>query len=119
MAIALGLAVAAWAIPQLLQSFGSEGPTDGGVYREAGGGEMLDLDPLGREHAARDPNLTPLLFRGLVQVAPGGEIHPDLAENWLISRDGLVYTFLLRQGLRWDDGQPLTASDVVFSVRRA
>ena len=44
---------------------------------------------------------------------------PDLAESWFVSRDGLVYTFLLRQGLRWDDGQPLTARDVVFSAGRA
>jgi peptide/nickel transport system substrate-binding protein len=43
---------------------------------------------------------------------------PDLATNWEVAPDGLTWTFLLRQGVRWHDGQPLTADDVKFTFDR-
>lgn len=43
-------------------------------------------------------------------------IQPGLAESWVASDDGLTYTYTLREGLRWSDGEPLTADDVVFTV---
>jgi peptide/nickel transport system substrate-binding protein len=42
---------------------------------------------------------------------------PDLAKSWTISDDGLLIEFHLRRGLRWSDGQPITADDVVFTYR--
>jgi peptide/nickel transport system substrate-binding protein len=45
------------------------------------------------------------------------EIMPSLAESWEISPDKLRFTFQLREGLKWSDGQPLTADDVVFSYQ--
>lgn len=44
-----------------------------------------------------------------------GELEPELAESWTISEDKLKYVFNLREELKWSDGQPLTADDVVFS----
>jgi len=56
------------------------------------------------------------LFEGLTeQNAITSKIEPALAEKWEISKDGKSYTFTLRQGLQWSDGQPLTADDVVFT----
>jgi peptide/nickel transport system substrate-binding protein len=43
------------------------------------------------------------------------ELVPALAESWDVSEDGTVYTFHLREGVRWHDGEPLTADDVVFT----
>lgn len=43
-------------------------------------------------------------------------IIPGLAESWEGSDDGLTYTYTLREGLKWSDGEPLTADDVVFTV---
>ncbi|KAF3888815.1 MULTISPECIES: ABC transporter substrate-binding protein [Nostocales] len=43
------------------------------------------------------------------------KIEPAIAESWEISQDKLRYTFTLREGLKWSDGEPLTADDVVFS----
>src|SRR5262245_46685225 len=53
----------------------------------------------------------------LVQVDPvhWDKVIPDLAKSWTISEDGLTYTFSLREGLKFNDGAPLTAEDVVAS----
>lgn len=59
------------------------------------------------------------IFDGLVRLDPGLNVMPALAETWTISRDGLSYTFRLREGVRFHDGSPLTAQDVVFTFRRA
>lgn len=58
------------------------------------------------------------IFDGLVALDPGLNIVPALADTWTISRDGRIYTFHLREGVRFHDGTPLTADDVVFSVKR-
>ncbi|MBM2822823.1 MAG: bac 5 protein [Thermoleophilia bacterium] len=43
---------------------------------------------------------------------------PGLAESWEASNDGKTYTYTLRDGLKWSDGEPLTAADVVFNIER-
>lgn len=48
----------------------------------------------------------------------GTAVEPDLAESWDISDDGLVYTFHLREGIKFSDGTPVKASDVKFSLER-
>ena len=47
-----------------------------------------------------------------------GEIRGDGAEDWEVSDDGLVYTFHLRDGLKWSDGEDLTAEDYVYGIQR-
>ncbi|HSJ93941.1 MAG TPA: ABC transporter substrate-binding protein [Gaiellaceae bacterium] len=47
------------------------------------------------------------------------ETIPGLAESWDGSEDGLTWTYTLREGLLWSDGEPLTADDVVFTINRA
>lgn len=58
------------------------------------------------------------LFDRLVEQWPERTIVPSLADRWDISDDGLRYVFHLRQGLRWSDGEPLTAHDVEFGIKR-
>ncbi|WP_390625447.1 ABC transporter substrate-binding protein [Nostoc linckia] len=68
--------------------------------------------PLSQE----SPNVFPLIYEGLTTENPiTGKIEPSLAESWEISDDKLRFVFTLRQGLKWSDGQPLTADDVVFT----
>lgn len=55
-------------------------------------------------------------MNGLVTYNPITEEHiPELAKKWEIGEDNKTYTFHLRRGLRWSDGEPLTADDVIFT----
>ena len=58
------------------------------------------------------------LFDRLVEQWPERTIVPSLAERWEIADDGLRYVFHLRPGLTWSDGQPLTAHDVEYGIKR-
>jgi ABC-type transport system substrate-binding protein len=58
------------------------------------------------------------IFDGLVALDAGLHIVPALAKTWTISRDGLDYTFRLREGVTFQDGTPLSAEDVAYTVRR-
>jgi ABC-type oligopeptide transport system substrate-binding subunit/class 3 adenylate cyclase len=58
------------------------------------------------------------LFDRLVEAWPERTMVPSLAERWEIADDGLTYVFHLREGLRWSDGEPLTAHDVEFGIKR-
>jgi peptide/nickel transport system substrate-binding protein len=54
----------------------------------------------------------------LVKAMPGQPMAPSLAESWTVSRDGLVYEFVLRKGVRFHNGEPVTAEDAKFSFER-
>jgi oligopeptide transport system substrate-binding protein len=93
------------------------GLRDGVLYR-GNSTEPESLDP----HLVRGAvewTLVGSLFEGL--VTPDQETlepRPGVAERWEVSPDGLRYTFHLRPGLKWSDGQPLTAADFLYSARR-
>lgn len=58
------------------------------------------------------------VFEGLFRIVDGTEVELGQAENYEVSEDGLVYTFTLRNGLVWSDGNPITANDYVYSYQR-
>ncbi len=58
------------------------------------------------------------LYESLLFIDENGIEHPSLATDYSISDDGLVYTFNLRQGVKFHNGEELKASDVVFSIER-
>src|SRR5258705_1532864 len=58
------------------------------------------------------------LHDAMVKPLPGKSMAPSLAESWSMSPDGLVYEFVLRKGLRFHNGDPVTAEDVKFSFER-
>lgn len=57
-------------------------------------------------------------IEGLVAEDANADAIPGQAETWEISEDGLVYTFHLREGIQWSDGEPVKASDFVFAFQR-
>lgn len=58
------------------------------------------------------------LYDSLVMPNPDGSVRPSLAKSWKISEDNLTYTFELEQGVKFHNGDELTAEDVVFSLER-
>ncbi len=58
------------------------------------------------------------IFQGLLQFSPTLEPMPELARSWTISPDGKVYTFALQPNVKFHDGTPMTAEDVIFSVTK-
>ncbi len=91
-------------------------PAEGGIYREGVAGSPKYINPLRCDVTEIDYDLCTLLFRGLTTIGKDGRPVPDLAESWAISTDGLNYEFKLKQDQYWDDGAPVTADDVVFTV---
>ncbi|HEV2006073.1 MAG TPA: ABC transporter substrate-binding protein, partial [Candidatus Limnocylindrales bacterium] len=85
-------------------------------YIEGVLGHATNASPFGARSPA-DRDLVALVFRGLVRLGPGNAIVPDLASRWEVGPTGAAWTFHLRPGLTWQDGQPLTADDVVFTVQ--
>ncbi|MEZ5778078.1 MAG: peptide ABC transporter substrate-binding protein [Paracoccaceae bacterium] len=57
-------------------------------------------------------------YEGLVNYGPSGAVIPGAAESWEVSEDGKTYTFHLREGLKWSNGDPLTAQQFVDGVLR-
>ena len=55
------------------------------------------------------------MYEGLITFAPDMTPQPLLAKSWEISEDGLTYTFHLREGVKWHDGEPFTSADVIYS----
>jgi peptide/nickel transport system substrate-binding protein len=92
-------------------------PAPGGRYVEGVAGNPRFLNPLFSQFNELDQDICSLLFSGLVALDEQGKPIPALAERWEISPDGLLYTFHLRQGVRWHDGVPFTAEDVLFTVK--
>ncbi|MFO1210808.1 MAG: ABC transporter substrate-binding protein [Amaricoccus sp.] len=81
--------------------------------------EPPHLDPTAGAAAAIDEVVYANVFEGLTRFAPDGTIVPALAESWDIAPDGLSWVFHLRHGVKFHDGTPMTAEDVVFSFDRA
>jgi ABC-type dipeptide transport system, periplasmic component len=91
------------------------GPTDSHHYVEGVLGRATNASPFGARSAA-DRALVALLFRGLVHLGPGNTLTGDLALRWEVDETGSTWTFHLRPGQRWQDGEPITADDVAFTV---
>jgi peptide/nickel transport system substrate-binding protein len=91
-------------------------PDYGGTYREGVAGNPHFINPLFSAYSDVDRDLVALIFNGLTCADEHGQIQPDLADTWEISPDNLTYTFHLRQDVRWHDGTPFTADDVVFTI---
>jgi ABC-type transport system substrate-binding protein len=79
----------------------------------------LDLDPSTSGDNATSMQMWNAWFEYLVQPnSRGPGYSPMLAASYTISADQLVYTFRIRPGVRFSDGRPLTAADVVYSLKR-
>ena len=82
--------------------------------------EPPSLDPTTGGAAAAIRSVTyGNIFEGLTKIDSAGAVQPLLAKSWDISDDGLTYTFHLQDGVKFQDGTPLTAADVKYSLDTA
>lgn len=89
--------------------------TTGSIFITTESNEPTSFNPMVIEDAASS-EISGLMLSGLTTIDPvTQEVVPALAKSWEISPDRKVYTFHLRKGLRWSDGKPLTADDIIFS----
>ena len=63
-----------------------------------------------------DQDMVSLVYSGLMRKGPDGTLIPDLAEKYEMSKNGLIYTFTLRDKIFFQDGEPITADDIVFTI---
>ncbi len=96
-------------------------PARGGnlVYQRQAATEALD--PLNPRNGNGDIFTYNVIYSGLVRSDPTGKtnkIVPSLSDHWTISADGKTYTFHLRPGVKFSNGQPLTAEDVAWTLNR-
>jgi peptide/nickel transport system substrate-binding protein len=78
----------------------------------------VTLDPTANASAAIDEVVDYNVLQHLVQLAPNGQLVPVLASSWTTTQQNKVYTFTIRQGVHFSNGDLLTASDVVYSLKR-
>ena len=81
--------------------------------------EPPHLDPTAGAAAAIDEVVYANLFEGLTRIDENGAVNPGLASGWMISADGLIYRFRLRDGVKFHDGSDMDSADVKFSLDRA
>ncbi|RNL46271.1 peptide ABC transporter substrate-binding protein [Ochrobactrum sp. MH181795] len=89
----------------------------GTVLNRDSGSDPSTLD----QHRTTTVNESALLrdlYEGLVTEDAKGELIPGVAQSWDISPDGLTYTFHLRAGAKWSNGDPVTAGDFEYSLHR-
>ena len=91
-------------------------PQVGKAYIEGMLREPRNVNPL-YATTDGDRDIAKLVFSPLINYSGSGEPVPDLAENYEISKDGKIYTVNLRKDAFWHDGKPVTAEDVVFTIK--
>ncbi|MDP2953096.1 MAG: ABC transporter substrate-binding protein [Chloroflexota bacterium] len=96
-----------------------EKPRYGGILNVQAKADLNNYDLHQTVYAADLHPLEPM-FNLLIKTDPKdiSQVIPDLAEKWEVSPDGKVYTFQLRQGVKWHDGQPFSSADVKASFDR-
>ncbi len=94
--------------------------TPSGVLRWSieGVSDLTSIDPA-RPADQQSNTVINLVFAGLVRLDSNLDVQPDGAEDWDISADGRIYTFHIRQDLKFGDGSPVTAHDFLYSINRA
>lgn len=116
LAVLLAVASVATLAGQFLFTHLERVPAAGGEYTEGMIGYPHYINPLYASSNEVDATLARLTFAGLMRMDPQEGLVPDIAESYTISPDERSYTFILREGVTWHDGEPLTSRDVLFTV---
>ncbi len=110
----ISIIIGVWKLENL---FLKEVPSHGGTISEGVIGTPRFINPLLAISDA-DRDMTALIYSGLMRPDGDGGLIPDLAEKVDVSKDGLTYTFILKDNLKWNDGKPLTSDDIIFTIQQ-
>lgn len=89
----------------------------GGEYREGIASQPRYINPIIAQTSDADQDLVELVYSGLMSYDDEGKLVKRLAEDYAIEDDGKRYVVKLRQGVKWHDGEELTADDVLYTVQ--
>ncbi len=92
-------------------------PARGGSLTEGIIGSPRFINPILAVSDA-DRDLTALVYSGLLHATPQGQYVPDLASEYSVSPDGKTYTFVIRSDATFQNGTPVTADDVAYTVQK-
>jgi peptide/nickel transport system substrate-binding protein len=90
-------------------------PKRGGTLTLAISKDMALMNPLVNT-SSTEARIRELIFEPLLNMDLKGNIQPYLAESWQLSKDGKLYTFNLRKGVKFHNGQEMTADDIKFAM---
>jgi len=90
-------------------------PKVGGEYSEAMIGQPKLLNPLFASTNDIDADLVSLIYSGLFRYDKNLKLTPDLATGYSVSDDKKIFTITLRDNVKWSDGEPFSANDVLFT----
>jgi peptide/nickel transport system substrate-binding protein len=117
----ISLAVATFAVLfmliQINNTFIVEVPSEGGTITEGIIGAPTLINPVLALSDA-DKDLTAIVYSGLMRKGENGILIPDLADAYDVSANGLIYTFSIKKSATFQDGTPVTASDVLFTINK-
>ncbi len=97
------------------KSFMVNVPMQGGSISEGIIGSPRFINPV-LAFSDVDGDLVSLIYSGLMRKGPDGNLIPDLASKYEVSKDGLSYTFTLKDNVYFHNGKPITADDIVFTI---
>ncbi|HXH04862.1 MAG TPA: peptide ABC transporter substrate-binding protein [Candidatus Nitrosotenuis sp.] len=98
-------------------SYNKVAASSGGTYAEGVTGPLETINPLFAATSA-EKSANELIFSGLLGYDRDNKLRGDLADTWRIENNGARYVFDLKQNVRWHDGAPVTADDIVFTIDR-
>ncbi len=101
----------------LNEAYSVELPIHGGTYTEGIIGYARFINPI-LGYTDADKDMSALLYSGLLKLSPEGNLVPDLAQTWDISKDGLIYTFTLKPDITFHDGVSVTTDDVEYTIQK-
>jgi len=90
-------------------------PLRGGSISEGIIGTPRFINPI-LANSPADLDLVSLIYSGLMRKNPDGTLALDLAEKYTMSKDGLIYTFILKNKIYFQDGKPVTVDDIIFTI---
>lgn len=106
--------ITAFQAANLSAYFQTEQYVPGGIYNEGILGTMTNVNPIYATNPV-DTSLSHLIFAGLFTYNNQNQLSGALASSYQVDKTGTIYTIKLKPDLEWQDGKPLTASDVVYT----